>query len=106
MLKSLINDRWTAYRKKDFARCRHLKFKIRLMITEAKQNWSSKISNQTKKPWTILSSLVTTKKKMFLIKIKKKKKKREYSSVFFLKKKKKKKKFLFYYFPPPPPPPQ
>ena len=39
LLKHLINQRWTAYRNKDFARYNHLKVKIKKEILHAKMEW-------------------------------------------------------------------
>jgi len=44
-IKSLINDRWKAYRNKNFTKYEHLKQKVKSAIKSAKNNW---ISSKTK----------------------------------------------------------
>jgi len=55
-IKSLINDRWKAYRNKNFAKYEHLKEKVKLAICSAKKNW---ISSETKGKnlWSIVRKI-------------------------------------------------
>src|SRR5437773_5480904 len=62
IIKALINDRWSAYRNRNFACYRQLKAKIRLMILEAKGNWSNKLINKAKNTWKVVQKCVNSKK--------------------------------------------
>lgn len=44
LIKNLINDRWQAFRQKDFTRYLHLKVKVRAAIEKAKTKWLKKIN--------------------------------------------------------------
>jgi len=53
-IKSLINDRWKAYKNRNFAVFNHLKNKIKIKIIESKKLWAENIILKSKNPWKIL----------------------------------------------------
>src|SRR5271156_4614364 len=63
VIKSLINDRWNAYKSKQFAIYRSLSSKIKRLIISAKNDWSRRISNNTHNPWNVVNRSFGIKKK-------------------------------------------
>jgi hypothetical protein len=63
LLKHAIQMRWNAYRNKDFPMYHHWKQKVKVMITKAKQKWSSKAKNSSKDLWNVVRSETGTKNK-------------------------------------------
>lgn len=61
LLKSLINDRWNAFRSKDFVKYNHLKQKIKNAIVSCKQKWAKNCLQDNKNVW----NLVTTRGKTY-----------------------------------------
>ena len=57
-LKLLINDRWLAYKRRDFGKYTHLKNKIKTEIVSAKKSWINKNSNNTKKFWNMINNII------------------------------------------------
>ena len=43
LFKLLINDRWRAYRMKNWALYNHLKAKVKAEIVKAKRSWANKL---------------------------------------------------------------
>ncbi len=54
LLKYLINQRWLAFREKDFGKYQHLKGKCTLEIKKAKRIWAQKVSK--KNIWKVVKS--------------------------------------------------
>ena len=63
VLKSLINDRWLAYKNKQFAKYRALKIKIKTLITKAKQSWSNNIISKNHNPWHVVNKTINSSKR-------------------------------------------
>lgn len=55
VVKDLINQRWAAYRAKNFPLYTHLKNKVKEEIEKSKSLWFRK--NQTNQPWKVVNSL-------------------------------------------------
>ena len=55
-VKSLINDRWRAYRSKDWPLYEHLKQKAKCEISKAKQRWSKKLKNSPSGIWRLVEA--------------------------------------------------
>lgn len=55
-LKALINDRWSAFRDKDFNKYNHLKQKVKEEIIRCKQNWANKCLHDNKNVWNLLKN--------------------------------------------------
>ena len=47
-LKLLINQRWSAYRQRNFQQYRHLNVKIKEMLLKEKRKWASSAKNSSK----------------------------------------------------------
>jgi hypothetical protein len=56
-IKNLINDRWMAYRLKNWPLFIHLKNKVKNQIHIAKKNWANKASHSSRNFWNIVSSI-------------------------------------------------
>ena len=57
-LKLLINDRWLAYKIRDFEKYTHLKNKIKTEIVLAKKSCINKNSNNTKRFWNVINNII------------------------------------------------
>jgi len=57
ILKKLIQDRWSAYRAKNWPVYYHLKQKVKTEIQRAKRTWSDKILSRDKNPWNIVRDI-------------------------------------------------
>ena len=57
-LKLLINDRWLAYKRRDFGKYTHLKNKIKTEIVLAKKSRINKNSNNTKSFWNVINNII------------------------------------------------
>ena len=57
VLKKLIQDRWTAYRTKNWPLFNHLKTKVKSEILRAKKTWSERILHRDKNVWNIVRDL-------------------------------------------------
>ena len=55
--KVLINEKWSAYRSKNWARYNHLKNKVRTEIIKAKDIWARKLKKSTYGLWRLTKSL-------------------------------------------------
>ena len=62
LLKSLINQRWHAYRSKQFSRYNYLKIKIKKEIIHSKKLWIGK-SNSSKDWWNVVNEVRGSKSK-------------------------------------------
>ena len=56
LVKSLINDRWTAYRQKNFLLYNHLKLKVRKEIENSKAVWATKMKR--KNVWKMTNEIL------------------------------------------------
>ena len=63
IIKNLINNRWHAFKNRDFARYNHFKQKIKLEIEKSKKIWVEKEIRNNKNIWKILKDNVDIKKK-------------------------------------------
>ena len=63
IIKNLINNRWHAFKNRDFARYNHFKPKIKLEIEKRKKIWVEKEIRNNKNIWKILKDNVDIKKK-------------------------------------------
>ena len=63
IIKNLINNRWHAFKNRDFARYNHFKQKIKLEIEKSKKIWVQKEIRNNKNIWKILKDNVDIKKK-------------------------------------------
>ena len=61
LVKFAIQQRWDAYRRRDFNMFNHWKVKSKTLIESAKRNWSSKAKNDAKSLWKIVGSSIGTK---------------------------------------------
>ena len=61
LVKILINDRWNAYRDKNWPLYNHLKTKVKKHILLAKQSWAEKAERSSKDLWKVVNSLGTKK---------------------------------------------
>jgi len=59
IIKSLINDRWKAYKNKNFYLYDHLKLKIKNKISKSKKEWAEINLAKHKNPWKIFKSDVS-----------------------------------------------
>ena len=57
LIKKLIQDRWDAYRSRNWPVFRHLKSKVRSEIHRAKKSWSDRILKKDKHIWNIVRDL-------------------------------------------------
>ena len=57
VLKKLIDDRWIAYRSKNWPVYNHLKEKVKVEILKAKQSWSDRILKKGKNIWSVVRDL-------------------------------------------------
>ena len=57
VLKKMIQDRWTAYRTKNWQVFLHLKRKVRIEIMRAKQSWTDRILRRDRHIWNIVRDL-------------------------------------------------
>jgi len=66
-IKSLINDRWAAFRRKQFPKYNHLKEKIKKEISLAKKNWLTNKWNKSKDLWSVVRFIEgkSTKSRMY-----------------------------------------
>ena len=55
--KSLINDKWDAYRNKDWPRFNHLKEKVRTEVKKAKEIWSKRLRRSNYGLWQLTKHL-------------------------------------------------
>ena len=63
MVKHAIQMIWNAYRQKNFALYQHWKRKVKVLITKAKKQWSSKAKISSKGLWSVARSETGTKSK-------------------------------------------
>jgi hypothetical protein len=56
-LKIMINDRWQAYRNRDFGKYTHYKNKIKSEIINAKKSWINKEKDQSKHLWKVVHNM-------------------------------------------------
>ena len=61
-LKLLINDKWAAYRQRNFNKFKALKVKIKQSIITAKGNWIKRNSQTAKSFWSIVNDLTNKNK--------------------------------------------
>ena len=54
VLKKLIEDRWIAFRSRNWPVYNHLKEKVKTEIFKAKQSWSNKILSRDKNVWNVV----------------------------------------------------
>ena len=57
LLKLMIEDKWVAYRTRNWPVFNHLKEKIKLEILKAKRNWSDRIQKRDKNVWNIVREI-------------------------------------------------
>jgi hypothetical protein len=57
-LKLMINDRWQAYRNRDFSKNLHYKNKIKSEIISAKKSWINREKSQSKHLWKVVHNLI------------------------------------------------
>jgi len=62
-LKSLLNDKWRAWRNKNFPVFQHFKDKLKSEIVIAKKNWASRIRTNSKNTWSAVNEIRGSKKK-------------------------------------------
>ena len=55
LIKSLINQRWSAYRKGDFPLYLHLKLKVQNLIRIQKAKWTARARNSPKDMWKVVN---------------------------------------------------
>jgi hypothetical protein len=60
VIKYLINQRWVAYRTKNFSRYNFLKCKIKESIRKAKLKWANKSANSSKSLWNTVHNTLGT----------------------------------------------
>ena len=68
LLKSLIDERWYAYRSKQFSRYNYLKMKVKKEIIRSKKEWITR-SRNSKDWWDVVSEIRGTKSKCNLLPI-------------------------------------
>lgn len=56
LVKSLINQRWAAYRKRNFSLYNHLKHKVHEEISKAKVMWTRRLQNTSKDMWKAVNT--------------------------------------------------
>ena len=56
LLKHLINQRWSAYRSRDFSRYNTLRTRIKELIVKCKQTWANHSSNSAKNLWNVVKN--------------------------------------------------
>ena len=61
LIKSLINERWMAYRQRNFSVYNHLSQKIKSMLFQAKLEWASNASKGSKELWNVVNEIKGTK---------------------------------------------
>ena len=66
VLKSLINQRWQAFRSKNFVLYAHLKDKVKREIQRSKEAWASKCSSSPKSLWNMVNETRGTKTRAVL----------------------------------------
>lgn len=57
VLKSLINNRWTAFRQRNWALYEHYKARVKQEITNSKRIWANKQSRSTRGLWNVVRTL-------------------------------------------------
>ena len=57
LTKALIDDKWAAFRLKDWATFNHLKEKVRQEVRKAKEIWAAKLKNSTYGIWQLTKHL-------------------------------------------------
>lgn len=57
LTKTLINEKWTAYRTKDWQRFAYLKNKVKEEVKKAKSIWANKLKNSTNGLWRMTRKL-------------------------------------------------
>jgi hypothetical protein len=67
LVKYSIQQRWNAYRSKNFPLYKHWKEKTKNLILAAKKNWSQKAKNNSKNLWQVTNSVRGTKSNEHLI---------------------------------------
>ena len=61
LIKSLINDRWSAYRQQNFGLYNHLSAKVKVMLLKEKQRWAQKAKEGSQKLWQVVNEFKGTK---------------------------------------------
>ena len=62
LIKHLVNQRWIAYRCRDFIRYKFLKRKVCSEIKKAKQRWSLRAQRSSKDLWRVTNTVTGRKK--------------------------------------------
>ena len=57
LTKMFINDKWNAYRSRDWPKYHHLKEKVRKEITKAKALWANKMKDSTHGLWKLVKAV-------------------------------------------------
>ena len=57
MIKHLINERWDAYRRRDFALYSHLRDKVKKLLFIEKLKWSKKAYNSPRDMWKVVNEV-------------------------------------------------
>lgn len=57
LIKHLVDQRWAAFRNRDFARFNYLKMKVKLEIRKAKQRWGLKAQRSPKDLWRVTNTM-------------------------------------------------
>lgn len=55
--KLLINEKWQAYRQKNWSKYNHLKTKVQTEITKAKDNWAQRLKQSNYGLWKLTKHL-------------------------------------------------
>ena len=63
LIKLLINQRWHAYRTKNWTLYDHLKTKVRVEITKAKHSWAKKLQNCSYGIWNLAKHITNKSRK-------------------------------------------
>ena len=64
LIKMLINDRWQAYRMKNWAVYNHLKSKVKIEIAKAKRSWAKKLQSATYGIWNLAKHVTSKSRKV------------------------------------------
>ena len=65
LLKHLINQRWIAYRNKNFVVYHNLKVRIKNLIAESKSNWAKSCTHSVKNLWNVVNNVTGHKSNCF-----------------------------------------